>query len=432
MSTTIAGPRSRTFFAAATRVIPGGVNSPVRAWKRLGGKPLLIDHGTGAWLVDVDGRRYLDFVLSWGPLLHGHAHPAVVRAVQRAAERGLSFGAPTVAETELAQELCAALPSMQQVRLVSSGTEATMSALRLARAATGRDLVIKCDGCYHGHADHLLVAAGSGCATLNQPDSTGVPAAFSGSTISIPFNDLAAAERIFRKHRRRIAAFIIEPVAGNMGLVLPRPGYLEGLRRLCTAHGALLVFDEVMTGFRTAWGGYQNVCGVRPDLTCLGKVIGGGMPVAAYGGQRDVMAYLAPLGGCYQAGTLSGNPVAIAAGLATLRLAGKRGFYAQQAANLTKLLTGFRDLAAYHGVAVQIAQAGTMWGFFFNDRLITDFASAATSDNERWRRFCLGMIKAGVYLAPSPFEAAFWSSAHGARERITALAALAETFEAGV
>ena len=432
MTTLIAGPRSRSLFAAAARVIPGGVNSPVRAWKRLGGRPLLIDHGEGAWVVDVDGRRYLDFVLSWGPLVVGHAHPAVVRAVNQAAKKGLSFGAPTIAETDMARELCSALPSMQQVRLVSSGTEATMSALRLARAATGRDLVIKCDGCYHGHADHLLVAAGSGCATLNQPDSTGVPAAFSGSTISIPYNDLAAAERMFRKHRRRIAAFIIEPVAGNMGLVLPRPGYLAGLRQLCSAHGSLLVFDEVMTGFRTAWGGYQNVCGVRPDLTCLGKVIGGGLPVAAYGGHRDIMAHLAPLGGCYQAGTLSGNPVAVAAGLATLRLIKQRGFYARHAANVTRFLTAFRDLAAQHAIPIQFSQAGTMWGFFFNEGPVVDFASAATSDNERWRRFCLGMYKAGVYLAPSPFEAAFWSSAHGPREHQAALSAIARTFESGV
>src|SRR5271170_2120190 len=278
----ISGPRSRALFAAARRVIPGGVNSPVRAFTRLGGQPPVIACGSGAWLVDVDGRRYCDYVLSWGALLHGHAHKAVVRSVARAAERGLGFGACTAGEGELARLLCAALPGMQQVRLVSSGTEATMSALRLARAATGRELVLKCDGCYHGHADALLVAAGSGCATLNQPDSTGVPAAFASTTLSIPYNDLAAAERAFRRQRGRIAALIIEPVAGNMGLVLPRPGYLAGLRQLCSRHGTLLVFDEVMTGFRSAWGGYQRVCAVTPDLSCLGKVIGGGLPVAAY------------------------------------------------------------------------------------------------------------------------------------------------------
>lgn len=420
---TLAGPRSRRLFAAAKRVIPGGVNSPVRAFKRLGGQPLVLVKGSGAWVEDADGKRYVDYVLSWGPLLHGHAHPQVVKAVQRAAERGLGFGAPTPVEAEMAALLCKALPSMDQVRLVSSGTEATMSALRLARAATGRDLIIKCDGCYHGHADHLLVAAGSGCATLNQPDSTGVPAAFAALTLSVPYNDLTATERVFRKHRGRIAALIIEPVAGNMGLVLPDPGYLAGLRKLCTTHGALLVFDEVMTGFRTAWGGYQRVCGVRPDLTTLGKVIGGGLPVAAYGGRRDVMAHLAPLGGCYQAGTLSGNPVAVAAGLANLRLAAKAGFYDRQSRQVTKLIIGLRDLANRRGIPLQLSQAGTMWGFFFSDRPVRSFADALSSDTERWKTFCLAMFRQRVYLAPSPFEAAFWSSAHHAAEIRHTLAA---------
>jgi glutamate-1-semialdehyde 2,1-aminomutase len=376
MSHRIAGPRSRALFRAARRVIPGGVNSPVRAWTRLGGNPPVMVGGRGAWLVDADGKRYCDYVLSWGPLLHGHAHPAVVKAVMAAARRGLSFGAPTVGETELAQLLCQAFPGMDQVRLVNSGTEATMSALRLARAATGRDLIVKCDGCYHGHADGLLVAAGSGCATGNRPDSTGVPAAFAEQTISIPYNDLATAERVFRRHRHAIAAFIVEPVAGNMGLVLPRPGYLAGLRRLCTAHGALLIFDEVMTGFRTCWGGYQRLCGVSPDLNCLGKVIGGGLPIGAYGGRRDLMALLAPGGGCYQAGTLSGNPVAVAAGLATLRLARRPGFYRRQAAALTRLLCGLREVAAQARVPIQLAQAGTMWGYFFSERPVVDFTTA--------------------------------------------------------
>ena len=427
---TLAGPRSRRLFAAAKRVIPGGVNSPVRAFKRLGGQPLVLVKGEGAWVEDADGRRYVDYVLSWGPLLHGHAHPQVVKAVQRAAERGLGFGAPTPAEAAMAELLCTALPSMDQVRLVSSGTEATMSALRLARAATGRDLIIKCDGCYHGHADHLLVAAGSGCATLNQPDSTGVPAAFAALTLSVPYNDLKATEQVFRKHRGRIAALIIEPVAGNMGLVLPDPGYLAGLRKLCTTHGALLVFDEVMTGFRTAWGGYQRVCGVRPDLTTLGKVIGGGLPVAAFGGRRDVMAHLAPLGGCYQAGTLSGNPVAVAAGLATLRLAMKSGFYERQAGEVTRLIIGLRDLANRRGIPLQLSQAGTMWGFFFSDRPVRSFADALLSDTERWKTFCLAMFRHGVYLAPSPFEAAFWSSAHHHVEIRHTLAAAERAFEA--
>ena len=426
----LAGPRSRHLFTAAKRVIPGGVNSPVRAFKRLGGQPLVLVKGKGAWVEDADGRSYVDYVLSWGPLLHGHAHPQVVKAVQRAAERGLGFGAPTPAEGEMAAMLCHALPGMDQVRLVSSGTEATMSAIRLARAATGRDLIIKCDGCYHGHADHLLVAAGSGCATLNQPDSTGVPAAFAALTLSVPYNDLAATEQAFRRHRGRIAALIIEPVAGNMGLVLPDAGYLAGLRALCNAHGTLLIFDEVMTGFRTAWGGYQRVCRVRPDLTCLGKVVGGGLPMAAYGGRRDLMAHLAPVGGCYQAGTLSGNPVAIAAGLATLRLAAKRGFYDQQAQRVTKLITGLRNLADRRGIALQLAQAGTMWGFFFSDRPVRSFADALASDTQRWKSFCLAMFRQGVYLAPSPFEAAFWSSAHGPAEIRHTLAAAEIAFDA--
>jgi len=411
-SRSTAGPRSRAAFARARKLIPGGVNSPVRAFTRLGGQPPVMARGTGAHLIDLDGRRYIDYVLSWGPLVLGHAHPAVVRAVTRAAKLGLSFGAPTVGEGELARVLCRALPSIERVRLVSSGTEATMSALRVARAATGRDVIVKFDGCYHGHADHLLVAAGSGLATQGTPDSSGVPADFVRHTVSVPYNDPAAAERVFAKHRGRIAAVIVEPVAGNMGLVLPRPGYLQTLRALTTAQGSLLVFDEVMTGFRTAWGGYQRVCGVTPDLTCLGKVIGGGMPVGAYGGRADVMAHLAPLGACYQAGTLSGNPVSVAAGLATLSAIGGRAFYATQATALTTLLVGLRELAVRHGVPMQLTQAGTMWGFFFSERPVTDFATAAASDVERWKRFAIAMLAQGVYLAPSPFEGAFWSSAH--------------------
>jgi glutamate-1-semialdehyde 2,1-aminomutase len=358
--------------------------------------------------------------MSWGANLHGHAHPGVVSAVHAAAKRGLGFGAPTAAETELAELLCKALPSMDQVRLVTSGTEACMSALRLARAATGRELIIKCDGCYHGHSDPLLVAAGSGCATMSQPDSLGVPRAFAEQTISVPFNDLAAAERIFVRHQNRIAAFIVEPVAGNMGLVLPRSGYLEGLRKLCTTHGALLVFDEVMTGFRVGWGGWQTLCGVKPDLTCLGKVIGGGLPLAAYGGRQDLMVHLAPLGGCYQAGTLSGNPVAVAAGLASLKLAAKPGFYARHTAQLTAMLGALRDNAHRRNIPLQFQQAGLMWGYFFSRQPVVDMASAMACDQERWKTFCSGMIHQGIYLPPSPFEACFWSAAHGKRE-VTAI-----------
>ncbi len=423
-----AGPKSRRLAIAAARVIPGGVNSPVRAFRRLGGFPPAIVRGRGAIIVDADGKRYIDYVLSWGPLLLGHAHPRVVAAVCAAAKRGLGFGATTPGEVELARVLIGALPGVDLVRLVSTGTEATMSALRVARAATGRDLVLKFDGCYHGHADHLLVAAGSGLATLGTPDSTGVPKAFAEQTLSVPYNDLAAVERVFARHRGRIAAVIVEPVAGNMGLVLRRAGFLDGLRQRCTADGALLIFDEVMTGFRTAWGGWQRVCGVRPDLTCLGKVIGGGLPVAAYGGRRDVMAHIAPLGSCYQAGTLSGNPVAVAAGLATLKVAGKAGFYRRESTRLTSLLVGLRERAARHGIALQLAQAGTMWGFFFADRPVDDFAGAQASDVERWRRFCVRMLAQGVYLAPSPFEGAFWSSAHGPREIAATLRAADRAF----
>jgi len=428
--TPTAGPKSRALFKAAAAIIPGGVNSPVRAWKRLGGQPPVIVSGKGAWITDADGKKWLDYILSWGPLLHGHAQKAVVTAVQKAAARGLGFGAPTPGETDLAKLINGALPSMEQVRLVSSGTEACMSAIRLARAATGREVVIKCDGCYHGHADHLLVAAGSGCATLNQPDSAGVPAAFAERTLSVPYNDAEAVRKAFAAHKGKVAAVIIEPVAGNMGLVLPRPGYLKALREICDANGALLIFDEVMTGFRVAWGGWQRVCGVRPDLTCLGKVIGGGLPVAAYGGRRDVMAFLAPLGPCYQAGTLSGNPVAVAAGLATLRLASKKGFHDRHAARLTAMLTAIRAQADARGVAVQLAQAGTMWGFFFGDRPVTDYASAQASDLERWQRFVTAMHAQHIYLAPSPFEAAFWSSAHGPAEVKRTLAATANALDA--
>ena len=412
----IAGPKSRRLFAAAQKVIPGGVNSPVRAWKRLDGKPLMISSGKGAWITDADDRRYVDYVLSWGPLIHGHAHGPTVKAVRAAAGKGLTFGAPIAAEAELARLICAALPSIDQVRMVSSGTEATMSALRLARAATGRDLVIKCDGCYHGHADYLLVAAGSGCATLNQPDSAGVPAAFAACTLSVPYNDLTAMAAAFKAHKNKIAAVIIEPVAGNMGLVLPRAGWLAGLRTLCDQHGALLVFDEVMTGFRTCWGGWQRECGITPDLTCLGKVVGGGMPLGAYGGRRELMRQLAPEGPCYQAGTLSGNPVAVAAGLASLSAAAVPGFYERVADTAAILIAGLREAADRHGQAVQFAQAGTMWGYFFSAHAVVDYASAAASDTARWATFFTAMARAGVYLAPSPFEGAFISAAHGPRE----------------
>ena len=426
----IAGPRSRTAFARAARVIPGGVNSPVRAFKRLGGQPPVIASGKGSRIIDLDGRSYIDYVLSWGPLILGHAAPPVVRAVRAQAGKGLGFGAPTAQETELAELIRDALPSMELIRLVSSGTEACMSALRVARAATGRRIVIKCDGCYHGHADAFLVAAGSGCATHNTPDSAGVPADITAATVSVPYNDLAAAQAMFERHSGQIAAFCVEPVAGNMGLVLPRSGYLEGLRALCDRHGALLIFDEVMTGFRVAWGGWQRVCGVTPDLTTLGKVIGGGLPVAAYGGRKDLMQHVAPLGACYQAGTLSGNPTAVAAGLATLKACRAKSFYATHSARLTGLLQQLGQAADRAGVPMQLSQAGLMWGFFFSPGPVTDFASAATSDINRWTRFATAMYRQGVYLAPSPFEAAFFSSAHTAQDIRKTVAAATKALQA--
>lgn len=424
------GLRSQRLFREAQRWIPGGVNSPVRAWGRLGGQPPLIQRGEGPCLIDEDGRHYIDYVLSWGPLLHGHAHPKVLAAINEAAQRGLSFGAPTRQETQLAQVLCRALPSCEQMRMVNSGTEATMSALRLARAATGRDLIIKCDGCYHGHADHLLVAAGSGAATFGHPDSAGVPKAFAEKTLVVPYNDLKTMERVLKRHRRQVAAIIIEPIAGNMGFVQPHDGYLQGLRSLATQHGALLIFDEVMTGFRTAWGGHQVRAGVLPDLTCLGKVIGGGLPAAAYGGKREVMRLLAPEGPCYQAGTLSGNPVAVAAGLANLRLASRRDFYSRQEQQLMKLVNGLKELAAQAQVPFQAGAAGTMWGFFFAENRVGNFAEAAAAHMERWQAFITVMYEKGIYLAPSPFEAAFWSSSHRNSHIRTTLNAAREAFAA--
>ena len=407
-----AGKASRRAFLHAQHVIPGGVNSPVRAFARLGGEPPVIAKGKGPWLWDVDGKKYLDFVLSWGPLVAGHAHPKVVEAVKTAAENGLSFGAPTEAETKLATLLCSAHPGMDMVRAVSSGTEATMSALRLARAATGRDLVVKCDGCYHGHADHLLVAAGSGAATLGSPDSAGVPKDFAKNTIVAPFNDAKAMEAIFKKHGKQIAAIIIEPIAGNMGFIPPSRGYLKALRNICSANGALLVFDEVMTGFRVGWGGAQVRFGVQPDLTCLGKVIGGGLPMGAYGGRRDIMEHLAPLGPCYQAGTLSGNPVSVAAGLATLGLAKRKGFYEGLQERMDTVCDGLRAAAKKHRVGFQCAALGSMWGFFFSSKPVKNFADAAACRHDRWAVWIEHLLNQGYNMAPSPFEAAFAASVH--------------------
>jgi glutamate-1-semialdehyde 2,1-aminomutase len=405
--------RSAALFDEAQRHIPGGVNSPVRAFRGVGGVPRFVDRGEGAYLYDVDGNRYVDYVLSWGPLILGHAHPGVVAAIAEQAARGTSFGAPTEIETELARLITQAMPAVELVRFVSSGTEATMSAIRLARAYTKRPKVIKFAGCYHGHADEFLVQAGSGVATLGLPDSPGVPAAATADTLSAPFNDLGAVEQLLEQHAEQVAAIIVEPVAGNMGLVLPHDGYLAGLRDLADRSGALLVFDEVMTGFRVALGGAQARYGVMPDLTCLGKVIGGGLPAATYGGRREIMQLIAPAGPVYQAGTLSGNPLAMIAGITTLRAISKPGAFERLEQIAMRLRDGFAQAAETAEVALQPAAAGSMWGFFFASEPVRDYASAKQhADTARYGRFFHAMLERGVYLAPSQFEAAFVSLAH--------------------
>ncbi|PRQ10162.1 glutamate-1-semialdehyde 2,1-aminomutase [Enhygromyxa salina] len=409
-----AGPRSKELFAAAQKVIPGGVNSPVRAFASVGGEPPFIRKATGCHLVTEDGAAVIDYVGSWGPALLGHAPPAVVEAVIKAARDGLSFGAATAAEVELAELICEFVPSMRDgmVRLVSSGTEATMSALRLARGFTGRDKIIKCEGGYHGHADMLLVAAGSGAATLNIPGSAGVPAQAVRDTLLVPYNNADAVAELFAAHPGQIAAIIVEPVAGNMGCIPPRPGYLEALREITTREGAVLIFDEVMTGFRVAPGGAQARFGVTPDLTCLGKIVGGGMPVGAYGGRREIMSKVAPLGPVYQAGTLSGNPLSVAAGLATLEQI-KRDKPHEALEATTKLLCeGLAARAKAHGIDFTYVVVGPMFGFFFQADPVWDYEQAKRSDLGRFARFHTEMLARGVYFAPSQFEAAFVSTAH--------------------
>ncbi|NMG35357.1 glutamate-1-semialdehyde 2,1-aminomutase [Azoarcus sp. TTM-91] len=420
--------RNEALFQRAQRTIPGGVNSPVRAFRSVGGTPRFIERAEGARVWDADGKAYVDYVGSWGPAITGHAHPAIVEAVREAALRGLSFGAPTESEVEMAERICALLPSVEMVRLVSSGTEATMSAIRLARGFTGRDAIVKFEGCYHGHADSLLVKAGSGLLTFGNPSSGGVPADFAHHTIVLDYNDLEQVETAFKARGREIAAVIVEPVAGNMNLVKPAPGFLEGLRRLCDEYGAVLIFDEVMTGFRVGPRGAQGLYGIVPDLTTLGKVIGGGMPVGAFGGRRDIMEKIAPLGPVYQAGTLSGSPVAVAAGLASLKLIEAPGFYAALGARTAALAAGLADAAREHGVAFSADTVGGMFGVYFSARPPASSADVMASDRERFNRFFHAMLDAGHYFAPSAFEAGFVSAAHTEGDIAATVAAAREVF----
>ncbi|AUN93958.1 glutamate-1-semialdehyde 2,1-aminomutase [Pseudazoarcus pumilus] len=420
--------RNQTLFDRACRSIPGGVNSPVRAFRSVGGTPRFIERAQGPRVWDAEGKSYLDYVGSWGPAIAGHAHPVIVEAVREAALSGLSFGAPTEAEIEMAEAICARLPSVEMVRLVSSGTEATMTAIRLARGFTGRDAIVKFEGCYHGHADSLLVKAGSGLLTLGNPSSGGVPADFARHTIVLDFNDLDQVEEVFRARGDEIAAIIVEPVAGNMNLIKPRPGFLEGLREVCTKYGAVLIFDEVMTGFRVGPQGVQGVTGVTPDLTTLGKVIGGGMPVGAFGGRRDIMECIAPLGSVYQAGTLSGSPVAVAAGLASLKVLDEPGFYDHLAARTRRLVDGLQGAADAAGVRFSADALGGMFGVYFADTVPGSFAEVTTCDKEAFNRFFHAMLEAGHYFAPSAFEAGFVSIAHSEDDIDTTVAAAREVF----
>jgi glutamate-1-semialdehyde 2,1-aminomutase len=422
--------KSKALFAESCELIPGGVNSPVRAMKSLMHQPLFIEKGEGSRIFDADGNSYIDYVGSWGPLILGHAHPHIVDTISKTAARGTSFGAPTVLETEMARLIVEAIPFIEMVRMVNSGTEAVMSALRLARGYIGRSKVIKLTGCYHGHCDSFLIKAGSGVATLGCPDSPGVTEGTARDTITLPFNNLAVVEEAFSSLGHEIAALVVEPVAGNMGMILPQEGYLEGLRRITKAYGALLIFDEVITGFRVGYGGAQEYFNIEPDLTTLGKIIGGGLPVGAYGGKREIMEQLAPCGPIYQAGTLSGNPLAMAVGIETLKLLKVPGFYEALQAKREKLTAGLSGAAAKHSIAIQQSAIGSMFGTFFNDHPVTDFENAKTSDTEAFKIFFRTLLREGVYIAPSQFETGFISAAHSEEDIAHTIVALDKAFAA--
>jgi glutamate-1-semialdehyde 2,1-aminomutase len=421
--------KSHELFQKALSLMPGGVNSPVRAFRAVGGDPVFIASGKGSSITDVDGKTYIDYVLSWGPLILGHCHPEVVEALAKAIERGTSFGACTPAEVELAERIRDAYPSVERVRLVNSGTEATLSALRVARAATGRDKILKFEGCYHGHGDSLLVKAGSGVATLGLPDSPGVPRALAELTVTLPFNDAAALEEAFQVHRNQLAAVIIEPVVGNSGCIPPQAGFLEKLRKLTAGQGTVLIFDEVMTGFRVTYGGAQELFQIQPDLTTLGKIIGGGLPVGAYGGKAALMDWVAPAGPVYQAGTLSGNPLAVAAGLKTLEILRRPGTYERLEMISSKLASGLAAAAAKAGVPLTLNRVGSMLTCFFSSDAVTDYASAKRSDTGRFARFFRALLERGVYFPPSQFEAAFVSTAHSETDVASTVEAAARAFE---